>query len=290
MNKPKIVCVVGPTASGKTAFAVALAKERNGEVISCDSMQIYQGMQIGTAKPTQEEMDGVPHHMIDFVDPATRYSVADFVEDARRCIQDVLEREKLPVLCGGTGLYLDSILNQIEFHREAYDEAYRMELTHIAEEQGVDAVHHLLRMADPVAAEEIHPNNVKRVIRALEIIKSTGLSKQEADAKARGVPRYDAEIYGLRMDRERLYDRINRRVDLMMEAGLLREVEELLERGIPKTSTAMQAIGYKELVCYLEGNCSLEEAVETIKRESRRYAKRQMTWFKRNPEILWLDR
>lgn len=289
MDREKIVCVVGPTASGKTAYAVELALARGGEVVSCDSMQIYRHMEIGTAKPTPEEMRGVPHHMLDFVEPETNYSVADFVRDARRCIANILERGRLPILCGGTGLYLDSVLNQIEFAQEKPDPDYRAALTTLAREKGPLAVHALLAERDPEAAAAIHPNNVKRVIRALEIGKSTGLTKGEADRRARKTPLYDPEIYGLRMERERLYRRIDRRVDRMMEQGLLEEVRGLLARGVPRTATAMQAIGYKELAAYLDGLCTLPEAVETIKRETRRYAKRQLTWFRRNPEIIWID-
>lgn len=289
MEKPRIFCVVGPTASGKTAYAIKLAKEYGGEVVSCDSMQIYKYMNIGTAKPDADEIQAVPHHMIDFADPAENYSVADFVKDARKCIDDILRRNKVPVLCGGTGLYVDSIINQIEFAEEVRDDSYREELKALADRDGVLAVHDILKEKDPKAAKEIHPNNLKRVIRALEIIKNTGLSKTEADKTARKEPLYDAVIYGLRMDRENLYSRINQRVDIMMEKGLLGEVKALLELGIPKDSTAMQAIGYKELVEYLDGRCSMEEAVDKIKQESRRYAKRQITWFKRNPKIKWID-
>ena len=290
MHRPKIVCVVGPTASGKTDYAIDLALSRGGEVVSCDSMQIYRYMDIGTAKPPREDMRGVPHHMLDFVEPGTDYSVADFVRDARACIADILARGRLPVLCGGTGLYVDSIINQIEFAEEKRDDALRRDLKELAGREGPAAVHALLRAEDPAAAEAIHPNNVKRVIRALEIIRTTGLTKAEADRRARKEPVYDAALFGMAMERERLYRRIDLRVYRMMEQGLLEEVRRLLDMGVPRQSTAMQAIGYKELVLYLDGGCSLEEAVETVKRESRRYAKRQMTWFRRNPEIQWIPR
>ena len=290
MIKPKIICVVGPTASGKTDFAIDLARKNNGEVVSCDSMQIYRYMNIGTAKPSKEEMQGVPHHMLDFVDPRESYGVADFVKDARKCIEDILSREKLPILCGGTGLYVDSIVNQIEFSEEETDFAYREELNRLAEKEGVGAVHRLLQESDPIAAERIHPNNLKRVIRALEIQKTTGMTKTEADRHARKTPVYDAEIYGMELERGELYRRIDLRVDKMMEMGLLQEVEELLLLGIPKTATAMQAIGYKELVNYFDGKLSLQEAVEKIKQESRRYAKRQITWFRKNKKISWIKK
>ena len=289
MEKPKIVCVVGPTASGKTDYAIEIAKRRGGEVVSCDSMQIYKYMDIGTAKPSREEMQGIRHHMIDFVDPNENYSVADFVRDASACIADILSRGRLPVLCGGTGLYVDSIINRIEFSDEARDDSYRESLKLLAASSGTDAVYAVLQEADPEAAEKIHPNNLKRVIRTLEIIKSTGLSKAEADRRGKKEPLYDAEIFGLRMDREKLYQRINLRVDIMMKKGLLEEVKELIKMGIPRDSTAMQAIGYKELLVYLDGKCSLDEAIEKIKQESRHYAKRQLTWFRRNPDIKWIE-
>lgn len=289
MDKPKIICVVGPTASGKTSFAISLAKKIDGEIVSCDSMQIYKYMNIGTAKPTPDEMQGIPHHMLDFVEPSISYSVADFAEDARKCINDILSRGKTPILCGGTGLYIDSIINQIEFSEEKVDMTYRNELQTLAEIEGVEAVHKLLQETDPIAADKIHPNNLKRVIRALEIQKTTGLTKTQADKMAISEPLYDAEIFGMEMDREQLYERINLRVDLMIEAGLLEEVENLLKRGIPKNATAMQAIGYKEFIAYFDGKSTLEDAIDTVKRESRRYAKRQLTWFKRNKNIRWLS-
>ncbi len=288
-NKTSIVCVVGPTASGKTGFSIEYAKKHNGEIISCDSMQIYKYMDIGTAKATKEEQKEVPHHMLDFVDPNTDYSVADFVEGARKCIEDISKRGKLPVLCGGTGLYIDSIINNLEFSEEKRDDEYREFLQKMAEEKGNEAVHKLLVEIDPIEADKVHYNNVKRVIRALEICKTTGMTKTEADKLAIKEPLYDAEIFGMSMDRERLYERINKRVDIMMEEGLLDEVKRLLSMGIRRNSTAMQAIGYKEILEYLDGECDLSSAVDKIKQESRRYAKRQMTWFKRNKDIKWIE-
>lgn len=289
-NLPKVVCVVGPTASGKTEYAINIAKERNGEIVSCDSMQIYKYMDIGTAKATAEERAQVPHHMIDFVDPGYNYSVADFVKDARVCIDDILNRGKLPVLCGGTGLYLDSVLKSVEFSPEKRDDKLRDSLWTLYETEGAEAVHKILVDLDPIEAEKVHCNNVKRVIRGIEICKTTGMTKTEADKLAIGKPMYDSEIYGLNMDREKLYKRINLRVDLMVKEGLVEEVRSLLNMGIPEDSTAMQAIGYKELVGYIKGESDLEDAIEDIKRESRRYAKRQLTWFKRNKDIIWIDR
>lgn len=289
MEKPKIVCVAGPTASGKTAYAIQLAKSCGGEIVSCDSMQIYKYMNIGTAKPTAQERAAVPHHMIDIVDPKDDYSVADFVRDARVCIDDVLSRGKVPILCGGTGLYMDSVVSRIEFEDDMRDDEYRAELWKIAEaEDGKKRLYDMLCKADPESAEKMHMNNIKRVIRALEICKVSGMTKTQADKLAKKEPLYDAEIIGLTMERERLYERINMRVDIMMNQGLLKEVEGLLEMGIRRDGTAMQAIGYKEIVQYLDGSCTLAEAVEKIKMESRRYAKRQMTWFRRNANINWI--
>ena len=289
LRKQKIVCVVGPTASGKTAFAINYAEEHNGEIISCDSMQIYKYMDIGTAKATKEEQARVPHHMIDFLDPNIDYSVAEFVSSVRKCIDEISVRDKLPVLCGGTGLYIDSIINNVQFSEEKRNDKYRAELWTLYEKNGADYLHKLLEKADPVEAEKVHKNNVKRVIRALEICKTSGMTKTEADKAAVKEPIYDAEIYGLTMERERLYERINLRVDIMMENGLLDEVKRLLDMGIRRNSTAMQAIGYKEIVEYLDGNCTLDEAIDKIKQESRRYAKRQMTWFRRNKSIKWIE-
>lgn len=289
-NLPKVVCVVGPTASGKTEYAINIAKERNGEIVSCDSMQIYKYMDIGTAKATADERAQVPHHMIDFVDPGYNYSVADFVKDARLCIDDILSRGKLPVLCGGTGLYLDSVLKSVEFSPEKRDDKLRNSLWKLYETDGAEAVHKILADLDPIEAEKVHCNNVKRVIRGIEICKTTGMTKTEADKLAIGKPMYDSEIYGLNMEREKLYERINLRVDMMVKEGLVDEVRSLLDMGIPEDSTAMQAIGYKELVGYIKGERNLDDAIEDIKRESRRYAKRQLTWFKRNKDIIWINR
>ena len=286
-DKKNIVCIVGPTASGKSAYAVKIAKERGGEVVSCDSMQIYKRMDIGTAKITPEEMQGVPHHMIDVLEPFEPCSVYDFTCMARRCIDDILSRGALPVLCGGTGLYIDSIINNIEFSAAPRDDEYRTHLLNIAETRGSEAVYNMLKEIDADAAGATHPNNLNRVIRALEIYKTTGITKTEADKRSRRERVYNAEIIGLTLERGRLYERINKRVDLMMEQGLADEVKSLMQEGLPRDCTAMQAIGYKELVSYFLGECSFSDAVERIKQESRRYAKRQMTWFKRNEQIKW---
>lgn len=289
MNKPKILCVVGPTASGKTDYAVELALKCGGEVVSCDSMQIYKHMDIGTAKPTADEMKGVKHHMIDIIEPNESFSVARFSEMARECIDDILLRGKTPVLCGGTGLYFDSTINNINFIQMDTDEEYRKDLESAAKEFGNEYVYEILKSVDEKAAESIHPNNLKRVIRALEIYKTTGKKKSELDKEQLSEPLYEPEITGLMRDREVLYDRINKRVDIMMEKGLIDEVSELIKMGIDENSTSMQAIGYKEIIEYLDGKTSLSDAVDKIKRESRRYAKRQLTWFKRNEKINWIN-
>ena len=289
MNKPKILCVVGPTASGKTDYAVELALTCGGEVVSCDSMQIYKHMDIGTAKPTADEMKGVKHHMIDIIEPNESFSVARFSEMARECIDDILLRGKMPVLCGGTGLYFDSTINNINFIQMDTDEEYRKYLESAAKEFGNEYVYKILKRVDEESAESIHPNNLKRVIRALEIYKTTGKKKSELDKEQLSEPLYEPEITGLMRDREVLYDRINKRVDIMMEKGLVEEVSELIKMGIDTEATSMQAIGYKEIIEYLDGKTSLSDAVDKIKRESRRYAKRQLTWFKRNEKIHWIN-
>ena len=289
MNKPKILCVVGPTASGKTDYAVELALKCGGEVVSCDSMQIYKHMDIGTAKPTADEMKGVKHHMIDIIEPNESFSVARFSEMARECIDDILLRGKMPVLCGGTGLYFDSTINNINFIQMDTDEEYRKYLESAAKEFGNEYVYKILKRVDEESAESIHPNNLKRVIRALEIYKTTGKKKSELDKEQLSEPLYEPEITGLMRDREVLYDRINKRVDIMMEKGLVEEVSELIIMGIDTEATSMQAIGYKEIIEYLDGKTSLSDAVDKIKRESRRYAKRQLTWFKRNEKIHWIN-
>ncbi len=284
----KIIAVAGPTASGKTALAIEIAKRFDGEIVSCDSMQIYRNMDIGTAKPTPEEQSAAPHHMIDILEPWESCSVADFVKKARTAVDGVLERGKLPVVAGGTGLYMDSVLENIVFEDFGADPDFREEMNVLAQNQGVEAVHSLLREKDPVAAEKIHPNNVRRVIRALEVCRLTGKTFTQVNEESRREPVYDALILGIDAEREVLYDRINLRVDKMVSEGLLKEVEHLAEMGIGRDTTAMQAIGYKELLDFLENRTTFDEAVEKIKMESRRYAKRQLTWFRRNEKICWV--
>ncbi len=288
----RIIAIIGPTASGKTALATKLAQKLSGEVVSCDSMQIYRGMDIGTAKPSEDEMQLVPHHMIDIAEPSQRFSVADFVNSARECIDNILNRGKVPILAGGTGLYVDSVLFNISFPDFNEDPEFRLKMQEVLEEEGKEALYMRLLKLDPEAAEKIHPNNTRRVIRALEVCKATGKTFTQVSKEARRTPEYDAYVLGIETDRAELYKRIDARVDVMMENGLIDEVKRLKERGIGRDTTAMQAIGYKELYDYFDGFISLDEAVEKIKQESRRYAKRQLTWFRRNEDIDWvrLDR
>lgn len=286
----KIIAVAGPTASGKSALALELCKRLDGELISLDSMQIYRGLDIGTAKPTKAEQAEVRHHMIDICEPTENFSAAEFAERAHKVIADVQSRGKKAVLCGGTGLYLDTVLGRLDFGEIESDEKLRGELIAFAEKNGAEALHERLREIDPQAAEKIHPNNVRRVARAIEIYELTGKTKTEHDREAISDSPYESLIIGLDYDdREVLYSRINRRVDAMIEAGLEGEVRSLVSRGLLSAeSTAGQAIGYKEMLGYIAGDCSLGDAVEKIKLGTRRYAKRQLTWLRRNPDIKWL--
>jgi tRNA dimethylallyltransferase len=283
-----VVAVVGPTATGKTKLAVGLSLRFGGEVVSADSMQIYCGLDIGTAKPTAEEMCGVPHHLMDFLDPSQQFSVADFIELASKSIADIHLRGKLPIVAGGTGLYVSSLLSGLNFLPQEKDEQLRVELRHMAEQEGAEKVWKMLREIDPESAERIHPNNVGRVIRAIEVYRVTGVTMTEQIRRSREKPSpYDSLIIGLTYrDRSRLYDAINRRVDVMMQRGLLQEAETVFH--MENAVTASQAIGYKEFFPYFRGECSVEESVEQIKRESRRYAKRQLTWFRRDKSVKWL--
>ncbi|MBE6564166.1 MAG: tRNA (adenosine(37)-N6)-dimethylallyltransferase MiaA [Ruminococcaceae bacterium] len=290
-EKKQVLAVVGPTASGKTALSIALAKRLGGEILSCDSMQIYRRMDIGTAKPTEEEKEGIVHHLIDIADPSESFSCADYASLAVKAAEDVLSRGSVPIFCGGTGLYLDSALKPERHCEFGSDEDCRKRLHAIAEEKGNEALHDLLKQVDPASAEAIHPNNVKRVVRALEVYEVTGKSKTYWDEKSReeGL-RYDARVICLAFrDRERLYRRIEQRVEMMMDAGLYEEAERLYDEKA-YGETASQAIGYKELIAHFDGRCSLSEAVEAIKKNTRNYAKRQLTWFsaKKYP-MLWVD-
>ena len=292
-TKPRVLAVVGCTASGKTSLAVELARRLDGEIVSCDSMQIYKGMNIGTATPDESERCGIPHHLMDFVDPTDPrgYSCADYVKDAREAVTDILNRGKLPILCGGTGLYLDAFLRGGSFEVTDSDPTLRAELCALAEEEGNQALHAILVELDPEAAAAIHPNNRKRVVRAIEICKTTGRKKSDLDRESR-VPAcpYDATVIGLRYEsRQLLYNRIDRRVDIMLEQGLVEETRRLRDMGIFEICrTAAQAIGYKELFPYLDGEASLAECTEVLKMATRRYAKRQVTWFAAKPYVEWI--
>ncbi len=286
----KIVCIVGPTASGKTRLSIALAQALGAEVVSFDSMQLYRGMDIGTAKPTEEEMQGIPHHMLDFLDPREDYSVSRYVQDADRCVRDILARGKPVILVGGTGLYVDSLILGRQF--APYPETGRREaLTRQAQEQGIETVLAQLREVDPEAAAALHPSNQKRIIRALEVYQETGKTITEHNRLSKlRPPKYHPLWLGLTFSRRQtLYDRIDRRVEEMLRAGLVDEVRRLVESGVSEKATALQAIGYKELLGMLRGECTLEEAKASIQLLSRRYAKRQLTWFRRNPDVHWIE-
>ena len=290
----KIVVVAGPTASGKTALGIALAKDFNGEIVSADSMQVYRGMDIGTAKATMDEREGIPHHMLDVAEPWEDYSVARYVEQAEACCRDILRRGKLPILVGGTGLYIDSLISGRDFAAVDSDQGLRESLSAEYDALGGEAMHRRLREIDPERAAILHPGDKRRIVRALEVYRLTGTTITEHDRQTRALPkRFDAAAIHLNFkNRSALYARIDRRVDAMVEQGLFREVEGLLAAGLSPESTAMQAIGYKEAVRALQGELRREEAVALIKQASRRYAKRQLTWFNRDKEalpILWED-
>lgn len=291
MKKIPVIAIAGPTASGKSSLAMQLCKDLNGELISCDSMQIYRGMDIGTAKPTAKDRAEVPHHLIDICDPDTDFSAAAFAELAKKAIEDVYARGKMPILCGGTGLYLDSVLRGVDFGDMEPDLAYRAELLAFAETEGAEALHARLSEIDPEAAAAIHPNNVKRVARALEICKLSGMTKTEWDKNAiRGESPYNACIIALDYkNRDNLYVRIHMRVDEMFAMGLEEEAKSLLAKGyLAPETTAGGAIGYKELLGYLNGEMTKAEAADAIKTATRHYAKRQLTWLRRNPAVHWL--
>lgn len=288
-NRTRVIAVVGPTASGKTELAVELAVRLNGEVVSADSMQIYKYMDIATAKPSQEEMRGIPHHLIDFVEPDEKFSVARYVELAHAAVSDIAGRGRVPIIAGGTGLYVDSLLQNISFSPQESDDGLRRELNAMAAEKGGAYMLELLRQIDPKSAERLHPNNIGRIIRAIELYRITGVTMSEQLERSHGEQIYEPLFIGLDFrDRERLYERINLRVDRMLGAGLLDELKALERRGF--SDTACQAIGYKELAGWQRGEMSFDAAVEELKRSTRRYAKRQLTWFRRNPDTHWLYR
>lgn len=287
---PKILVITGPTASGKTRLAVELAKAHNGEVVSADSMQIYRRMDIGTAKPTPEEMDGVPHHMIDVAQPEESFSVARYVEMAGACVDDILARGKLPIVAGGTGLYIDSLLSGRTFARFDTNSTLRQELEERIRTQGGAALLEELAKVDPDSAARLHPNDEKRIIRALEVYQSTGKTITQHNLETQAIPpRYEALTLGLTFShREDMWARIDQRVDEMMAAGLVAEVQSLLNSGISQRCTSMQAIGYKEMATALQGDGDTLAAAQEIKLRSQQYAKRQLTWFRRNPHCQWV--
>lgn len=284
-----VIVITGPTATGKTALGAALARKLGGEVISADSMQIYEYMDIGTAKPTTDEMLGVPHHMIGFVSPFESYSAARYVEDASHCADDILSRGKIPVIVGGTGLYIDSLISGRDFAQQC-DTELREKLSSRYDDIGGEELLRELSRYDSVSAGKLHPNDKKRIVRALEVVLSTGIPISSHDEMTRNIPpRYRALKIALSFaDRADLYARIDSRVDRMMDAGLTGEVQKLLAMGLTDSHTAMQAIGYKEICAALRGECTAEEAVETVKRESRRYAKRQLSWLRRDENVKWI--
>lgn len=287
--KPKVIVIVGPTASGKTAVSIELAKKINGEIISADSMQIYKYMNIGTAKPTADEMQGVKHYMLDIVEPDETYNVAKYKKMAENAIEEILAKGKTPIIVGGTGLYINTLVNGIEFLEIEGDTQYRDSLIKKGYEEGAKVLHDELKKVDPESAEVIDANNIRRVARALEIYKVTGKTKTQLDIESRKEVKYDYIMFGLEWPREELYSRIDQRVDIMVKSGLIEEVKWLIE-NYKVSSTAMQGLDYKEVVEYLNGDISYEEMVEKLKIETRHYAKRQLTWFRKDTRIKWVTK
>lgn len=288
-RKQPLLVLIGPTAVGKTRMSLDIAKTWEAEIISGDSMQVYRGMDIGTAKIPIDEREGIPHHLIDIMEPDVPYSAADFQAGATAAIDQIAARGHLPFIVGGTGLYVESVCYQFQFADIGSDEAFRQEQERYAAEKGVEMLHARLAAIDPPAAERLHPNDLRRVIRALEVFHMTGQTFSEQQAGQSKVSPYELCIIGLTMDRAELYRRIEQRVDLMMEQGLVEEVRLLLDRDMPPAAVAMQGLGYKEIAEYLHGNCTLEAAVERLKRDTRRFAKRQLSWFRHMNDIHWID-
>lgn len=290
MKRPLII-LAGPTAVGKTALSVRLAKRINADIISADSMQVYRYMDIGSAKIRPEEMDGVPHHLVDVLDPKEDFNVVRFQQMAKDAAREIWAKGRIPLVVGGTGFYIQALLYDIDFTENDGDIVYRQELEKIAREKGGEYLHTLLEAVDPQASTTIHPNNIKRMIRALEFHRQTGgkISEHNEKERAKESP-YNYAYFVLTDERGRLYERIDKRVDLMLGEGLEDEVRFLREQGVKRGATAMQGLGYKEIYAYLEGECTLEEAVRVIKRDTRHFAKRQLTWFKREKDVIWADR
>lgn len=289
-EKRPLVILTGPTAAGKTHLSIALANMLSGEIISADSMQVYRHMDIGSAKVTKDEMEGVPHHLIDVLEPEEEFNVAVFQQMAKKALEEIYSRGNIPIVAGGTGFYIQALLYDIHFEDDTGEGPLRKELEELARQRGEAYLHEQLEKIDPVSARLIHPNNVKRVIRAIEYYRQTGepISGHNERERKRLSP-YHFLYYVMHMDRAVLYERINRRVDQMLEAGLVEEVRALKERGVRRGMTSMQGIGYKEILDYLDGVCTLEEAVYILKRDTRHFAKRQLTWFKRERDVRWLN-
>ncbi len=288
-EKPKVIVICGPTASGKTGLSIELAKKINGEIISCDSMQIYKDMNIGTAKPTVEEMQGIKHYMLDFVSPNKRYSVADFKKDATSAIQTVLSHEKVPIIVGGTGLYVNSLVQNITYPEIETDLEYRNYLEERIQKEGLNTLYEEAKKIDSDAMQSISQNDKKRIMRVLELYHQTGKTKTMLEQESKlEPPAYEYIVFAINMEREKLYERINKRVDIMIEQGLIQEVENLVKK-YETLPTAIQGLGYKEVISYLNGNLTKEEMIEKIKMETRRYAKRQLTWFRKDKSIKWLN-
>lgn len=290
-NKPPLIVLTGPTAVGKTALSVRLAKALNGEIISADSMQVYRHMDIGSAKITPAEQGGVPHHLLDILEPEEPFNVVRFQQLAKEAVSDILSRRRLPILVGGTGFYIQSVLYDVDFTETEEDGAFRASMEELARREGAEALHERLRSVDPEAAAQIHANNIKRVIRALEYQERTGRKISAHNEAQRGKEAaYRSRYFVLTDDRDRLYARIDRRVDEMMERGLVDEVRALRERGLRPGMVSMQGLGYKEILAYLDGECDLERAVCLIKQNTRHFAKRQLTWFRREKDVIWVER
>ena len=287
----KLIILTGPTAVGKTALSIALAKEIGGEIISADSMQVYKHMDIGSAKIRPEEMQGIKHYLIDELEPDEEFHVVRFQEMAKKALEEIYAKNKIPIVVGGTGFYIQALLYDIDFTENEEDTEYRKELEQLAAEKGADALHEMLRKVDSASAEAIHANNVKRVIRALEFHKQTGgkISEHNEQERAKSSP-YDFCYFVLNDERERLYERINLRIDQMLDDGLVEEVMSLKDQGYTKEMVSMQGLGYKEILDYLNGNCTLEEAIYILKRDTRHFAKRQLTWFRRERDVIWVSK
>ena len=291
-DKIKLIVLAGPTAVGKTEFAIEIAKILDGEIVNCDSMQIYKHMDIGSAKPTKYERSEVPHHLVDFINPTEEFSAAKYQKYARECIIDISQRGKVPILSGGTGLYIDSVIYDMDFSNKPEGGIFnkrREELYRIAEEEGNEALHAKLAELSSQRAGEIHPNNIKKVIRAIEILESGEKPGDFGGLKNKKYKEFDAKLFCLNRDREELYDRINRRVDILMQQGLESEIRDLLDMGISAHDISMKGIGYKEMLSYMDGEYDLDTAVALIKRNSRRFAKRQLTWFRKYDDMTWIN-